>query len=442
MSLKAESPIVIVGLGYVGLTLAAFMSDNGFQIHGTELRKSILDQLRLKKSYFYEENLDNILERVISKGSFTFSENIPKASINRTFIITVGTPLLESREANLEHIINCAREVAEAAIDDDFVILRSTVKLGVTNRIVRPILEATGKKIGLAFCPERTLEGAAISELGKLPQIIGANTEREKLQAGAIFNKLTSSIVMVSNIETAELIKLTDNIQRDIHFAISNEVAMAANKFNIKASEVISAGKIGYPRTNLASPGPVGGPCLEKDPHLFAESLGWSESLAQTARKINTLIVPESIEFISSQNFISMKKHLRISLLGLAFKGAPETNDLRGSISLQIYNSLKSRFPESEILCFDPMITKLEADKFGINLFSTVEESFEKADLVLITNNNKIFSSLDIDSLSLKMNSPGFIYDYWGRFDNQLKLNTGVTYSSWGSHGVLRAATR
>ena len=161
--------------------------------------------------------------------------------------------------------------------------------------------------------------------------------------------------------------------------------------------------------------------------------------------EINESIIDDSLHLFNfyfgdriSKNQIGFK----LAIIGLAFKGAPETNDLRGSISLQIYNSLKSRFPESEILCFDPMITKLEANKFGINLFSTVEESFEKADLVLITNNNKIFSSLDIDSLSLKMNSPGFIYDYWGRFDNQLKLNTGVTYSSWGSHGVLRATTR
>jgi nucleotide sugar dehydrogenase len=433
----AENPIVIVGLGYVGLTLAAFMADHGFKVHGTEVRTFILENLERRKAFFLEANLDNVLERVIDNGSFTFSEKIPTSKLNRIFIITVGTPLLSSKKVNTDYIINVAREVENVANDGDLVILRSTVKLGTTNKIIRPILESNGKKIDLAFCPERTLEGAALSELDNLPQIIGADTERERVRASEVFNKITSSVVLVSNNETAELIKLTDNVQRDIHFAISNEVARAANQFPIKASEVISAGKLGYPRTNLSSPGPVGGPCLEKDSFLLAESLGWNTSLAQSAREINLGLVRETVMFISGKARILGIQNPKISILGIAFKGTPETNDLRGSVSIQIYDMLKTALPTAEIYGFDPMVSQEEANAYGINLHKSLNDSFEGASIVLLANNNKVFANIDIDSLSMKLQKPSLIYDYWGRFDSKHTFPEGVNYSSWGSHGYF-----
>jgi UDP-N-acetyl-D-mannosaminuronic acid dehydrogenase len=433
----AENPIVIIGLGYVGLTLAAFMADHGFRVHGTEVRTFILENLEKRKAFFLEANLDNVLERVIDNGSFTFSEKIPTTKLNRIFIITVGTPLLSSKKVNTDYIVNVAREVESVANDGDLVILRSTVKLGTTNRIIRPILESNGKKIDLAFCPERTLEGAALSELDNLPQIIGADTERERVRASEVFNKITSSVVLVSNNETAELIKLTDNVQRDIHFAISNEVARAANQFPIKASEVISAGKLGYPRTNLSSPGPVGGPCLEKDSFLLAESLGWNTSLAQSAREINLGLVHETVTFISEKAKILGIQNPKISILGIAFKGTPETNDLRGSVSIQIHDMLKTSLPSAEIYGFDPMISQEEANAYGINLHKSLNDSFEGASIVLLANNNKVFANIDIDSLSMKLQKPSLIYDYWGRFDSKHTFPEGVNYSSWGSHGYF-----
>jgi UDP-N-acetyl-D-mannosaminuronic acid dehydrogenase len=431
------NPIVVVGLGYVGLTLAAFMADRGFQVHGTEVRNFILEDLEERKAFFLETNLDNVLERVIENGSFTFSEKIPSSKSNRVFIITVGTPLHPNKKVNTDFIINVAKEVESIALDGDFVVLRSTVKLGTTNKIIRPILESSGKKIQLAFCPERTLEGAALSELGNLPQIIGADSESERVRASEIFSKITSSVILVSNIETAELIKLTDNIQRDIQFAISNEVARASNQFAIKASEVISAGKLGYPRTNLFNPGPVGGPCLEKDTFLLAESLGWQTSLAQSAREINLGIVDETVKFISNQIKVFGVRNPKISILGIAFKGTPETNDLRGSVSIQIHNLLKTILPKAEIYGFDPMVSQEEANAYGIKMHKTLDDSFEGANVLLMANNNKFFANIDLDTLSVKLDKPAIIYDYWGRFDNKHTFPDGVNYSSWGSHGYF-----
>ena len=431
---KTDREVVIVGLGYVGLTLAAFMADRGFRVHGAEVRENVLKDLKMKKAFFKEASLDETLERVIDNGNFTFSREIPSSENSRVFIITVGTPLKSDQSANLEFIKTVSREVSEKMNVDDFIVLRSTVKLGTTNKIVRPILEESGKSFGLAFCPERTLEGAALNELGNLPQIIGAETEIEKKRAADIFGKVTSSVVMVENTETAELIKLTDNMQRDVSFAISNEVAKAANKFPVRASEVISAGKIGYPRTNLFSPGPVGGPCLEKDSYLLAESIGWSESLALTARSVNESIVSESLDFIIS--FLKLKNisNPKICLLGLAFKGIPETNDLRGSVSIEIFRELKGRVKDAQLTAYDVSVRHKDLIGLDLQLEDSLEDSFQDKDVVLIVNNHPIFNKMNIEGLSMRMRQVSLIYDYWGRFDQIPNFSTKVSYASWGSH--------
>ena len=140
--------------------------------------------------------------------------------------------------------------------DGALVILRSTVKIGTTRDVVSPVLAASGKTFDIAMCPERTLEGKALQELRELPQIVGADDPAVADRAAAVFRRLTSSIVLVSDIETAEIIKLVSNTFRDVQFAFANEVARVCDAFGVSAHEVISAGKLGYNRTEHPAAGP------------------------------------------------------------------------------------------------------------------------------------------------------------------------------------------
>lgn len=435
--------VVIIGLGYVGLTLAAHMARSGFKVHGVEIRDEVLEPLKNGKAFFLEPGLDALLEKVITEGLFTFSRDIPASDENRIFIITVGTPLRIDGTANTDFIKRVTESVANHLNDGDLVILRSTVKLGTTNTVVKPILEQTNHEYGLAFCPERTLEGAALSELGSLPQIIGTSNDTDKSKANSVFTKLTSSVVHVSSIETAELIKLTDNMQRDVHFAISNEVAKIGNVFEIDASEVITAGKLGYPRTNLAMPGPVGGPCLEKDTYLLNESLGWNTSLSLAARKTNESIVPDSIDFLipALNNFSDLKTEdnsTGIGFLGLAFKGVPETDDLRGSLGVTLLNELRDLFLNADFSFYDPLVANLKSQLGHVIKYDEIEQVFSNSRLVIITNNHPKFSNLDLDMLSKKMPKRSIIYDLWGRYQTMIDSN-GNLRCSWGSLGKAKA---
>src|SRR5205807_1526903 len=121
------------------------------------------------------------------------------------------------------------------------------------------------RRFGLAFCPERTIEGKAIPEMRSLPQIVGGLDDESADRAEALFRLITPKIVRVSSLETAEMIKLINNTYRDLTFAFANEVALIAERMGLSAAEMIRAANVDYPRSNIAQPGFVGGPCLEKD---------------------------------------------------------------------------------------------------------------------------------------------------------------------------------
>ena len=435
-----DRDVVVMGLGYVGLTLGAHLSELGFRVHGVEIRDLVLDSLSKRKSFFWEPGLDELLSRNIDNGNFTFSRKIPEVKSKRVFIITVGTPIDEQKNAILSSIINVSEQVSDAINDGDMVILRSTVKLNTTNSVVVPILGKSGKDIDVAFCPERTLEGAALNELGTLPQIVGAGTQRSRMRAANFFQQVTPSVVNVSNIETAEMIKLVDNMQRDVFFAVSNEVAHLCNTQQIRASEVISAGKLGYKRTNLANPGPVGGPCLEKDSYLLAESVGGtgaSARIAMAARETNENVMTEASRFISGWIKRNVEReNLKISVLGMAFKGIPETNDLRGTPAFSLVDSLSKAFPGAAIHCWDPVTTVDELQLMGFKAEASLQEVIEDSSAIILVNNHPELSSLDLKSISLAAKKPLLIYDFWGRSDHNLTLEGFGHYFSWGNHFI------
>lgn len=220
-----DRKVCVLGLGYVGLTLAVVMADVGFHVLGVEIRDTVLDSLAHGKAHFHEPGLEERLQRVIRTGHFRCVREIPADWDGSVFIITVGTPLGTNGRARLDMIENVSREVALNLKDGDMVIMRSTVKLGTTRKIVTPILNGPNRQYDFAFCPERTLEGKALVELRQLPQIVGGMTRGAAVRASQLFQFITPTVVRVSDVETAEMIKLIDNAQRDVAFAYANEVA-------------------------------------------------------------------------------------------------------------------------------------------------------------------------------------------------------------------------
>ena len=436
-----DRQVCVLGLGYVGLTLAVAMADVGFKILGVEIRDEVRDALAQGQAHFHEPGLEERLQRVISTGRFGFARNIPEGWGGAVYIITVGTPLGKDGKSRLDMVENVGREVAHHLKDGDLVIMRSTVKLGTTRKIVTPLLSATGKQFDLAFCPERTLEGKALVELRQLPQIVGGMTNAAAVRASQLFQFITPTVVRVSDVETAEMIKLIDNAQRDVAFAYANEVARACDAIGVSAAEVIQAGKLGYPRTNLPMPGPVGGPCLEKDPHILAEGLrelGVEPEITMAARRLNERQPAEIIAHLArvASTLPGFSNRPVITLMGIAFKGQPATDDLRGTMAKPIFERIRLAFPDATFRGFDAVVAVKDIRSFGLEPVATLDAAFEGASLMLILNNHPVFSAMSIERLTARMARPGLVYDFWNCFKAaDLYLPQGVGYMALGSHG-------
>lgn len=434
--------ICIMGLGYVGLTLAVVMAEVGYQVTGVEIRTEAVASLRRGKPHFFEPGLEGRLQRVVNSGRLDIQSSIPKTTPASVYIVTVGTPLDANGKVRIDMMSHVAEEIAQSINDGDLVIMRSTVELGTTNRIVRPILDKAGKRFDLAFCPERTLEGQALKELRELPQIVGGDDVGVRARAMQIFQYLTPTVVQVSSLETAELIKLTDNAQRDVLFGLANEVARISDAIGVSAMEVIRAGKLGYPRTNIALPGPVGGPCLEKDPHILANGLkpfGVTPEIILAARHLNERQPQEVITMLQSfcAKVPDFPEAPSITLAGVAFKGRPETDDLRGTMALPILAALRTHFPKARFLGFDAVVAPEKIRScFDLAPAPRLEAAFDKAHLVVIANNHLCFERMPLPYLAQSMARPGIIFDFWNNFaDSEIELPEGIHYAGLGNLG-------
>lgn len=435
----ADRTVCVLGLGYVGLTLAVTMAEIGFEVVGIEKRDDIVEALRAGEPHFHEPGMNEMLQRAQGRGSLQVHAHIPHACAANVYIITVGTPLDEAGHVRLDMVQHAAHEVAEQLQDGALVVLRSTVRLGVTRGLIEPILRATGKRFQLAFCPERTVEGQALAELRWLPQIVGGYDYDSTVRAAQLFQFITPTVIKVSTLEVAETIKLVDNVQRDVMFGFSNEVARICDAVGVNASEVIKAGKLGYPRTNLFMPGPVGGPCLSKDPYIMIEGLrafGITPEIAQAARKSNERQLRESADYVAGVlQECQAARNPTITLLGIAFKGRPETPDLRGTTAKPVYDRLREVFPKAHFRGYDPVVPSKDIHQFGLAPCDSLEAAFAGSDAVVILNNHPRFASMPIAKLAAGMKRPAFIYDLWNNFSaRELSLPKGVGYAALGCH--------
>jgi nucleotide sugar dehydrogenase len=439
-----DRAVCVVGLGYVGLTLAVAMARSGFQVWGVEIREDVLELMRRGRAHFHEPGLDEQLGRVMESGRLAISQEIPADCAARVYIITVGTPLDDRGRTRLDMVEKVSREVADQLRDGDLVILRSTVMLGTARNVVLPILRGAGVRFDIAVCPERTLEGKALEELHSLPQIVGGDSFEATVRASQLFGFLTPTTVRVDGLETAEMIKLVDNTSRDVWFGFANEVARACDAVGISAAEVIRAGGLSYPRTNLAMPGPVGGPCLGKDPYILAEGLdafGVQPEIALAARRVNERQMDEVAVHLAhlAATLPDFPARPVVTLMGLAFKGRPPTDDLRGTMARPFLEALRRRLPEARFRGYDALVRVPEIEAMGLAPCAALEEAFAGSHIVAILNNHPSFAAMPVESLAARLARPGLVYDFWNAFDaRELRMPDGCSYIALGSHGLAR----
>lgn len=415
--------IGVIGLGYVGLTLATALSKCGLKVLGIDKKQDIVSLVNSGRANFIEPGLDQMIKDQVNTGNLIAKNKFDQHDDCKYFVITVGTPLDDDGKPRLDMIKSSVLDISKQMRDGSTIIVRSTVEIGTTRNLVEKELKKTKKKFFLAMCAERTIEGNAMKELEVLPQIIGSDDIEASKKAAKIFKLLTNTIIFVNKYESAEIIKLVDNTFRDVQFAFANEVARICDAVGVNAIEVINAGKQNYPRTNVALPGLVGGPCLVKDPHILvnsAKKYGIDLEITKAARFVNEHQPIEIIsKLINSFCVKKLKKDLKISILGMAFKGKPQINDLRGSKGTVILQEFKNRLPEACIGVFDPIVSNhdLKMEYPETLIYENIYDAANQCDLVIIANNNDYFRSQDLNKLINYLSDDGFIFDFWNNFN-------------------------
>jgi len=431
-----SQPLVMMGLGHVGLTLALALADVGFSVYGYDVKDSIRKNLRIKQAHFKEKGMVELLDTHIG-NNLTIIDDLNSFATPTTYFITVGTPFNLDNTPDYTYIKQVSAMMGKVIKTGDLVILRSTIPMGTTREIAIPIMERESNlKVGVdfdvAFAPERTVEGNAFHELRTLPQIVGGYNEQSKNRTSAIFEKLTDTIISLDTLEEAEIVKLINNTYRETIFSYANQVSLLTRAWGIDTKRVIAAANHGYSRSQVPFPSPgIGGYCLTKDSYLFAASAKKKKVdtrfLAQ-ARETSSIVldgmVRDIIEFARSHK---LNKPYKIGILGFAFKGVPETSDVRGSSTFSLLKRL-NHIGGFVIVGYDPVVTADVVTSMGAMPKDSMQEVIENSDIVIIMNNHPLFSTVNPEMFTGLATTKKLLFDTWGLCDKKAFVEKGIEY--------------
>jgi nucleotide sugar dehydrogenase len=420
--------IGVVGLGYVGLTLAAALARRGYQVSGVDAQPRVLEALRRGRPHIFEPGIDEVFAEHLGR-SLVIGSSLPDDV--EVAVICVSTPVDErTRRPELGNLAAAAEQVARWCKPGTLVVVRSTVPVGTSRRVVLPPLTDAWGRARLVMAPERTIQGQALRELVELPQVVGGLDE-DSLQAGvAFFGNFAHRVVPVSSLEAAELVKLANNCHTDLIYSFGNELALIAERHRLDPLEVVTAANLDYPRPDLCKPGYVGGGCLSKDPYLMISSAGEAEPfLVGAARRLNEYlpvhVATRVVELLREQGPVA---GARLAVLGWAYKGWPPTDDMRGTPVA----AMMPVFREAGLVVrgHDPMVRDDVIRRYGGEPTS-LDKAFAEADAVLVVNDHPDYRAIEIGSV-LAGNRPRLIFDSWRILDEARIRAAGIRYAGIG----------
>jgi UDP-N-acetyl-D-mannosaminuronic acid dehydrogenase len=326
---------VVGGAGRVGLPLALVLADSGLKTLLLDINQRALERIAKGIMPFLEEGGEALLKKVHQSDRLTVSSEPKSVSRAALVVLTIGTPVDEFHNPNLSVLTRCLDELMPHLRDEQTIILRSTVAPGTTS-FIDGYLRSRGKKIGLAFCPERVVQGRGIEEIRTLPQLVSGTSTEAVAAAKKLFYKIAPEVVEMSPLE-AEFAKLVCNAFRYIQFAATNQLYMIVESAGLNYSDLLSKMKRGYARMeSIPGPGFAAGPCLMKDTMQLFAFQKHNFVLGQMATIINESLPNFVVEQLARR--FDLRK-TRVGILGMAFKA--DSDDIRDSLSYKLGKLLR-----------------------------------------------------------------------------------------------------
>lgn len=397
---KSYDICIVGGAGHVGLPLAIVFATKGHRVLIHDVNKKSMDMIMSGKLPFMERGAEPLLRKAIDNDMITCSADPQDMSGAGSVIITIGTPVDEFLNPVHKAIEECLAPLLPYLKNGKLLILRSTVFPGTTEWLGK-YLAANEKKMHIAFCPERIVQGYAIEELQTLPQIVSGLSKESEEKAARLFGTISPKIVRLSPLE-AEFAKLFSNAYRYILFAISNQFFMMANSAGLDYNKILRGIKEDYARAkNIPGPGFAAGPCLFKDTMQLAAFSKNNFQLGHAAMLINEGLILYMIDELSKHCKL---ENTTVGLLGMAFK--PDSDDTRSSLSYKLKKFLG--FQAKKVLTTDPHVTE---DPNILPLDSVIK----KSDVLVLCVPHSAYKNLN------NMGKP--ILDVWGFYQKGLFSN-------------------
>jgi UDP-N-acetyl-D-glucosamine dehydrogenase len=348
--MSSGSLIGIIGLGYVGLPLSLRFAQCGSQVLGLDIDSAKVDKLNVGQTYILHIPEAEI-SSAVSQGHFSATTDFSRAAECTALIICVPTPLAAGNEPDLSYVLNTGRAIAPHLQKGQLVVLESTTYPGTTDTELREVLEAgsglvAGQDFHLAFSPEREDPGNPLSDVSRIPKVIGGLTPACQKLAMEIYGKAIQTLVPVDSCRIAEAVKLTENIFRAVNIAMVNELKVVYDKMGIDIWDVIAAAKTKPFGFMPFYPGPgLGGHCIPIDPFYLtwkARQYGQETRFIELAGQVNTAM-PAYVIQRCRDALASQGKELngsRVLLLGIAYK--PNVDDDRESPAYVLWEMLEA----------------------------------------------------------------------------------------------------
>ncbi|MHB8897841.1 MAG: nucleotide sugar dehydrogenase [Thermoguttaceae bacterium] len=347
-NLESTRVAIVGGGGHVGLPLGLVLAEAGFEVTLVDVNEQRLRSIEAGQMPFMERGADALLERALKNRRLRTTTSLDDLAEHQVVIVTTGTPVDEYMDPDVGGVDRMTESLLAGMSDGQLLVIRSTVFPGVTDRLGRRI-EELGRKIHLAYCPERIAQGYAIEELVRLPQLVAGVTPEASRRAAAVFGQLGARVIELMPVE-AELAKLFTNAYRYINFAISNQFYMTAQRFGVDFERVRAAVREDYSRmAGFASAGLTCGPCLLKDTMQLASFNHNMFGLGQAAMMVNEGLPSFLVERLKAEHDLS---RMTVGILGMAFKG--NCDDPRSSLSYKLRKVLTVEC--RRVVCTDPYI--------------------------------------------------------------------------------------
>lgn len=432
--------VCVIGVGRIGLPTALSFANSGLSTIGVDINTQLVDTINsgvfpLKDEPGYDSIFENVFRDKKFKATTKIEEGVPVSDV---ILLSLPTPMNDQNVPYYDALKSVGKQLHDHLNKGSLVIVESTVEPGFVENELIQIIEGANKKLkagkdfGIGVCPETANPGQILVDFEKLPRLVGATDEKTANMITKIYRHVfTVDLIPMPDCKTANAVKLTTNVFRDLNIAFVNELAMLFEKIGIDIMKVLEAAKTKY-NFQVHYPGAgVGGPCLPVNSYQMLNLAKSIDSnllrLVRVGREVNEHM-PQHVLNLLQDGFAEASKKIQdsqILVLGISYK--PDVKDVQLTPAETLIEKLKQL--KAKVKIYDPYYKSTEI--FGIKTESNMIDALNNIDAVLLVTAHKEFHDLEPTFLVSKMKTP-IVVDSRGIIDNHAAKKAGLIFRGLG----------